>query len=54
MSGKIKKLYKSADKCEYQQNYKAIIESATVYTPEIYTDNSQISPCPYVSGKIQM
>ena len=30
----IKKLYQSAVKCDDQQQYKAILEAAVVYTPE--------------------
>ena len=30
----IKKLYKIAGKCDYQQQYKAIIKSCMVSTPE--------------------
>ena len=40
MSGKIKKLYKSAGKCNYQKHYKAILDVAMVSTPKELTDNS--------------
>ena len=36
----IKKLHNSAGKYDYQQQYKYIIESAMVSTPEIFTGNS--------------
>ena len=39
-----KKLYKQADKCDYQQQFKYIIQADMVYTPEGFTDNSPISP----------
>ena len=35
----IKKLYKSADKWDYQQHYKVIIEADMVSTPERLNDN---------------
>ena len=41
---KIKRLYKQAGKCEYQQQFKYIVEDAMVSTPEVFTDNSPISP----------
>ena len=40
----IKNLYKQAGKCDDQQQFKDILESAMVYTPEGFTDNSPISP----------
>ena len=43
----IKKLYKSSVKCDDQQQYKAIIESAMVSTPEGFTDN-----CPMDVGTL--
>ena len=52
MSGKIKKLYKSSVKFEYQQQYKAILEADIVSTPKGFTDNIPISPGPYVTVKI--
>ena len=36
----IKKLYKSAGKCHYQHQYKAIIEASIVSTPEGGTEKS--------------
>ena len=47
----IKKLYKTASKCEYQQQYKAIIEAAMVSTSEGCKNNSPMTPNPYVSTK---
>ena len=47
----INKLYKSDGKCDDQQQYNAIIESVMVSTPEIFTYNSPMSPCPYVAVK---
>ena len=49
--GKIKKLYKSAGKCDNQQKYTYIIESAIVYTPEGLTGNSPMPPGPYIYVK---
>ena len=40
----IKKLYKQAGKCDYQQKFKDILESAMVSIPEGFTDESPISP----------
>ena len=40
----MKKLYKYDGKCEYQQQYKDVIETAMVYTPEGFTDYSPMSP----------
>ena len=40
----IKKIYKQAGKCDYQQQFKDILESAIVYTPEGFTDNIPTSP----------
>ena len=36
------KLYKYAGKCDYQQQYKAIIEAAMVYNPKGLTENSPL------------
>ena len=44
----IKKLYKYDGKCDYQQQYKAILEAEMVTTTEGFTDNSPMSPGPYV------
>ena len=51
MSGNIEKLCKSSGKCDDQQQYKAILEAAMVYTPEIFNDNSTTSPVPYETVK---
>ena len=51
MSVKNKKLYKSSGKCDYQQQYKAIIEVAMVFTTDGFTNNTPISPGPYVTVK---
>ena len=40
----IKKLYTSSHKCDNQQEYKYVLEAATVSTPERFTDNSPVSP----------
>ena len=40
----IKKLYKHAGKCDEQQQFKDIIETAMVSNPEVFTDNSLIYP----------
>ena len=49
--GNTKKLNKTAGKCDYQQQYKAIIEAEMVATPEGCTKNSPITPHPSVSTK---
>ena len=46
MSGKHKKLYTSAGKCDDQLQFKAIIEVSMVSTPETFTDNITMSPIP--------
>ena len=40
----IKKLYKSASKCDNQNQYKSILEAVMVSTTEIFTENSTMSP----------
>ena len=40
----IKKLYKHAGKCDKQKKFKDIIDAAMVSTPEVFNDNSPISP----------
>ena len=40
----IKKLYKQAGKCDDQKKFKDILDSGMVSTPEVFTDNSPISP----------
>ena len=45
----IKKLCKSSGKCDNQQKYKAIIEAEIFSTPQIFTDNSSMSPGPSVT-----
>ena len=40
----IKKLYKHAGKCDDQQQFKDILETDMVSTPEGFTDNSPIFP----------
>ena len=40
----IKKLYKQADKCDDQQQFKDILEADMFSIPEGFTDNSPISP----------
>ena len=40
----IKKLYKKSGKCDYQQQFKYIIEATMVSTPEEFADNNHISP----------
>ena len=47
----INKLYKYAGKCDYQQQYKAILEASKVSTPEIFTVNGPISPSQSVTVK---
>ena len=46
-----KKLDTSAGKCDYQLQFKAIIEASMVYTTERFTDNSTISPGPPIIFK---
>ena len=41
---KIKKLYKHTGKCDNQQRFKDIIETAMVSTPEGFNDSSPRSP----------
>ena len=40
----IKKVYKQSGKCEYQQQFKDVLEADTVYTTEGFTNDSCISP----------
>ena len=40
----IKRLYKQYGKCDYQQQFKDILEAAMISTPEVFTNNSPISP----------
>ena len=47
----IKKLYTSAGKCDFQQYYKAIIVAEMVPNPNIFTDNSPMSPGTSVTVK---
>ena len=47
----IKKLYRTTGKCDDQQQYKAILETAIVSTPEEFTDNSPMSPSQSVTVK---
>ena len=44
MSGNINKLYTSAGKCDDQLHFEAIIEVEMIFTHEICTDNSTMSP----------
>ena len=44
MSEKYQKIYTYAGKYNDQQQYKAIIEAVMFSTPEIFNDNSLISP----------
>ena len=47
----IKRLYKTAGKCDDQQQYKDILEETMVSTTEVCTDNSHISPNQYEPTK---
>ena len=47
----IKKLYQSAGKCDDQQQYKSILESCMVSTPEFFSENRPMSYGPSVSIK---
>ena len=47
----IKKLYTYSGKCNDQLQFKAIIEASMVSTPEIFTDNSPMSPGPPMIAK---
>ena len=40
----IKRLYKQDGKCDYKKQFKYILEADMVYTPEVSTNNSPISP----------
>ena len=48
----VKKLYKSAVKCDDQQQYKAIIVSTMVSTTDGGTNNIPMSPSQYITVKI--
>ena len=48
---KYQKIIQSAAKLDYQQQYKYIIEAAMVSTPEIFFENSSMSPSPSVNVK---
>ena len=48
----INQLYKYSGKCENQQQYKSIIQTEILYTPEGFTENSPISPVPCALDKI--
>ena len=52
MSGNNKKLYKSAGKLDYQQQYKSIIEASMISNPEVFDDNIPMSPRQSVTLKI--
>ena len=43
----IKKIYKTAGKCDNQQRYKSIIEAAMVSTLEGFTENSPMPHGPF-------
>ena len=47
----IKRIYTYDGKCDYQHQYKQIIESTMVYNPEVFTDNSPMSYGPSVPVK---
>ena len=47
----IEKLYEYSGKCDYQQQYKSILEASMVYNPEGFTDNCQMSPRQYMTSK---
>ena len=40
----INKLYKHDGECDYQKKFKYILEAAMVSTPEVFTDDSPLSP----------
>ena len=46
MSGKTKKLYTSAGKCNDQLQFKEILKALMVSTPDKFIDNSPMSPGP--------
>ena len=50
--GKTKKLYTYSGKYDDKLQLKAIIEASMVSTPEIFTDNSPMSPGPPMIVKI--
>ena len=50
----IKMLYKTAWKCDDQQQYRSVIEAVMVSTPEVFTGNSPIPSSQYVTVKIQV
>ena len=47
----INKLYESSGKYDDQQQYKAIIEAEIIFTTEVFTDNSPMSPSQSVNVK---
>ena len=49
-----KKLYKTAGKCDYEQQNKVMIEVEMVSTPEGCTNNSPMTPIPSASTKISV
>ena len=51
MSGNITKLYKYDSKCDDQTQYKSILESEMISTPEVSTDNIPMLPGPSVTVK---
>ena len=51
--GKIKNLYKTAGKCDYQPQYKDVLEAAMVSNNERFTDNSPMTPNQYKPNKSQ-
>ena len=51
MCGGKNRLYKSSGKYDYQKQCKAIIEAEMLSTPEIFTDNSPMSPIQSVTVK---
>ena len=47
----IKKLYRYARKCEYQKQFKDILEATIISTPEGFTNDGAISPVTSTSVK---
>ena len=47
----INKLFKNSGKRDYKKKHRKILEATMVSTPEGFTDNSKMTPNPYVSKK---
>ena len=48
---KSKKSYRTAGRCDYQKQYKDILEAEIVSTPEVFTNNIPMPPIKSVTVK---